>query len=104
MNKPILFRWMKTFDVDLLDVHKLAEQAGISAFRQRHALRRTDIFDGSVHLGQADTMATVTLGVRPAVGALMSVRIPADTPHEAIADLSYAADAWFRKYWIAFQN
>lgn len=99
MSQSILFRWMKTFDVDGRRVHKLGDQAGITAFRQRRALPRSDIFDGSVHLGQADTLATVILGVRPAVGALMSIRVSVNTPHEAMAELSDAADAWFRKYW-----
>jgi hypothetical protein len=100
MSGSILFRLLRDFDVDVKRVPEAMRRVGVTGVLHRRPSQSTDVFRGELQLGPSRLPALFTIGMNPAVGAMMSLRMPSITRPAEITALSAAAEEWFQDVWL----
>lgn len=100
MSRSILFRLLRDFDVDVTHVPEAVRRVGVTGILHRRPSQNTDVFRGELELGPSRLPALFTIGINPAVGAMMSLRMLYIARPTEITALSAAAEEWFQEVWL----
>ncbi len=99
MSELILLRVMNTFDLDVKRVPEALRRVGVIEVSHSTPSQSIDVFRGELPLSSSPRPLIFTIGIKQAVGAILSLRMPDSVDTKNVTPVRAAAHDWFHETW-----